>query len=98
MWVPWEGGHKGRPYRGTCRFKVDTLLAYVGLFAVIWLRFGLLTDLVSRIVYLLALSYPLTDNPYDWYAGTTLFVLLAVSGLAVYGFLVSTAPARAGSC
>lgn len=67
-------------------------LINLGLFAVIWLRFGLLTDLVSRIVYLLVFSYPLTDNPSDWYAGTTLFVLLAVSSLAIYGFLVSKAP------
>jgi predicted Ser/Thr protein kinase len=67
-------------------------LAQAGLIAVIWLRFGLLVDLTSRIVFLLVLTYPLTDNPSDWYAGTTLFVLLAVGGLAVYGFVVSTAP------
>jgi hypothetical protein len=67
-------------------------LANLGLLAVIWLRFGLLVDLTSRLVYLLVLSYPLTRDPSDWYAGTTLFVLLAVSSLAIYGFVVSTAP------
>jgi hypothetical protein len=62
----------------------------VALVIFIWLRFGLLANIASRLTYLLALSYPLTDNPSDWYAGTTLFVLLAVSGLAIYGFVVST--------
>jgi serine/threonine-protein kinase len=70
-------------------------LVKVGLLFVIWLRFGLLADLASRVVYMLVLSYPLTRDPSDWYAGTTLFVLLAVSGMAVYGFVVSTAPTRA---
>ncbi len=57
----------------------------------IWLRFGLLVDLVARMVFLLVLCYPLTTDPAAWYRGTTLFVVLAVTGLATYGFLTSTA-------
>jgi serine/threonine-protein kinase len=66
--------------------------AKVAIVLFIWLRFGLLANITSRLTYLLALSYPLTDNPSDWYAGTTLFVVLAISSLAVYGFVVSTVP------
>jgi predicted Ser/Thr protein kinase len=66
--------------------------AKVALDLFIWLRFGLLANIAARLAFLLVLTYPLTDNPSDWYAGTTLFVLLAVGGLAVYGFVVSTAP------
>jgi hypothetical protein len=62
-----------------------------------WLRFGLLANIAARLAFLLVLTYPLTDNPSDWYAGTTLFVLLAVGGLAVYGFVVATAPNLAPS-
>jgi serine/threonine-protein kinase len=64
------------------------------LVLLVWLRFGLLTDLAARVVYLLLLSYPLTYNSSDWYAGTTLFVLMAVSSLAFYGFATSTGLVR----
>jgi predicted Ser/Thr protein kinase len=64
----------------------------VAIALVIWVRFGLLADLASRVAYTLVLTYPLTHDPSDWYAGTTLFVSLAVTGMAVYGFAVSTAP------
>ncbi|MFL6292831.1 MAG: protein kinase domain-containing protein [Thermoanaerobaculia bacterium] len=61
------------------------------LFLFIWLRFGLLVDLVTRMIFLLVLSYPLTSDPAAWYRGTSLFVVLAVTGLATYGFAMSTA-------
>ncbi|MES1241553.1 MAG: serine/threonine-protein kinase [Acidobacteriota bacterium] len=57
----------------------------------VWLRFGLLADLVARLVYLLVLYYPLSPDLSAWYSGATLFVLLAVTGMAVYGFVTSTA-------
>jgi serine/threonine-protein kinase len=66
----------------------------VGLMLFTWLRFGFLADLASRMVFALVLFYPLTRDPSDWYAGTTLFVLLAVSSLAVYGFAISTSGSR----
>jgi hypothetical protein len=56
----------------------------------VWLRFGLLADLVARLVYLLVLFYPLSPDLSAWYSGATLFVLLAVTGMAVYGFVIST--------
>ena len=56
----------------------------------VWLRFGLLADLVARLVYLLVLFYPLSPDFSAWYSGATLFVLLAVTGIAVYGFVTST--------
>jgi predicted Ser/Thr protein kinase len=56
----------------------------------VWLRFGLLADLVARLVYLLVLFYPLSPDLSAWYSGATLFVLLAVTGMAVYGFVTAT--------
>jgi serine/threonine-protein kinase len=56
----------------------------------VWLRFGLLADLVARLVFLLVLYYPLSPDLTAWYSGATLFVLLAVTGIAVYGFVTST--------
>ncbi|HEX3131597.1 MAG TPA: serine/threonine-protein kinase [Thermoanaerobaculia bacterium] len=56
----------------------------------VWMRFGLLADLVARLVYLLVLYYPLSPDLSAWYSGATLFVLLAVIGVAVYGFVTST--------
>jgi hypothetical protein len=56
----------------------------------VWMRFGLLADLVARLVYLLVLYYPLSPDLFAWYSGATLFVLLVVTGVAVYGFVTST--------
>jgi hypothetical protein len=36
------------------------------------------------------LFYPLSPDLSAWYSGATLFVLLAVTGMAVYGFVTST--------
>lgn len=56
----------------------------------VWLRFGLLADLVARLVFILVLYYPMSPDLSAWYSGATLFVLLAVTGMAVYGFVTST--------
>jgi hypothetical protein len=56
----------------------------------VWLRFGLLADLVARLVFMLVLYYPMSLDLSAWYSGATLFVLVAVTGMAVYGFVTST--------
>jgi len=56
-----------------------------------WARFGLLTDMSGRLVYVLALRYPLNLDLSVWYSEATLFAVLAIGGLALYGFAVSTA-------
>lgn len=56
-----------------------------------WVRFGLLTDMVARLIYVLVLRYPVNPDLSVWYSGATLFVVLVVTGLALYGFTASTA-------
>ena len=66
-----------------------SLLLSLQLFA--WVRFGLLADMASRLAFLLVLSYPIDPDLSAWYSGATLFAVLAVTGLALYGFVTSTA-------
>ncbi len=63
----------------------------VALVLTLWIRFGVLTDLTGKLVFLLALRYPLSLDFSAWYSGTTVFVILAILGLAVYGFVTATA-------
>lgn len=63
----------------------------VVLVLILWTRFGVLTDLTAKLVFLLALRYPLTSDLSTWYSGATVFVIVAVLGLAVYGFATATA-------
>ncbi len=62
------------------------LVSAVTLFVLV--RFGLLAVtacLMMRLLY----SVPITLNPSVWYAGRSYLVLLAVTGLAAYGFAVA---------
>ena len=65
------------------------LTAFLLLF--IWVRFGLLATIASRLVYMLVLDYPIDPDLSAWYSGATLFAVFAVVGLALYGFFTSTA-------
>ncbi|MEK6286875.1 MAG: serine/threonine-protein kinase [Acidobacteriota bacterium] len=53
------------------------------------LRFGLVTFAISQFVYLLLFSVPITTDFSAWYAGSSLFTLLAVLALAGYAFYTS---------
>ena len=55
--------------------------------ALLWvfLRFGLLA-LVFNGYFHHFLEFPLTTDPSAWYAGTSLFLLVVLALLAVFGF------------
>jgi len=54
------------------------------------LRFGLLA-LVFSFLFNHFLELPLTTDSSAWYAGTSLFLLLVLAALAVYGFRIALA-------
>ena len=56
----------------------------------VFLRFGLLALVFSNI-FGHSLQFPLTADPSAWYAGTSLFLLLVLAGVAVYGFRIALA-------
>ena len=70
---------------------VDLLLtsALAALFLFFLFRFGWLSIAVGLFVNDVLLAFPLTFDPTAWYAGNTLFALVVVFGLAIYGFKVS---------
>jgi len=57
----------------------------------VWVRFGLLADMASRLTFELIVRCPLNPDLSTWYSGATLFAVLAVTGLALYGFVTATA-------
>jgi eukaryotic-like serine/threonine-protein kinase len=63
----------------------------------VFLRFGLLA-LVFANYFGHCLQFPLTTDSSAWYAGTSLFVLLVLAALAIYGFRIALAgkPAFSG--
>ena len=56
----------------------------------VFLRFGLLSWVFSNY-FGHCLEFPLTTDASAWYAGTSLFVLLVLAALAVYGFRIALA-------
>jgi serine/threonine-protein kinase len=56
----------------------------------VFLRFGLLA-LVFATFFNHFLEFPLTTDSSSWYAGTSLFLLLVLAALAVYGFRIALA-------
>ena len=52
-------------------------------------RSGWLSMAVGLFVFDVLGAFPLTFDPTAWYAGNTLFALVVVFGLAIYGFKVS---------
>jgi serine/threonine-protein kinase len=67
-------------------FGLVTATAYVFVF----LRFGLLA-LVFGNFFGHFLQFPLATDSSAWYAGTSLFLLLVLAALAVYGFRIAVA-------
>ena len=56
------------------------------LFVVVMLRFGMAALVTASMVAGLLSNFPITTNFSAWYAGTGLFGLALVAGLAVYAF------------
>ena len=56
----------------------------------VFLRFGLLAIVFGNYFGHL-LELPLTTDPSAWYAGTSLFLLIVLAALAIYGFRIATA-------
>ena len=52
-------------------------------------RFGLLATMAAQLVFFLSLEYPMTTDFSVWYASSTIFALVIILGLAVYGFYIS---------
>jgi serine/threonine-protein kinase len=70
-------------------------LAFAGLKAAlslfVWVRYGLLAGAVGQLVRYLCVAYPLTFELSAWYADVTVFVVVAVLGLAFFGFVTAVA-------
>jgi len=64
----------------------------------VFLRFGLLAWVFANY-FGHFLAFPLTTDSSAWYAGTSLFLLLVLAALAVYGFRIALAgkPVFAGA-
>ncbi len=56
----------------------------------VFLRFGLLAWVFANL-FGHCLQFPLTTDSSAWYAGTSLFVLLLLAAIAVYGFRIALA-------
>ncbi|HYO91326.1 MAG TPA: hypothetical protein VEQ40_06805, partial [Pyrinomonadaceae bacterium] len=54
-------------------------------------RFGLLAAITWQFFFLLSFTWPLTLNFSQWYSSGTIFVLMVLCGLALYGFYTSLA-------
>jgi hypothetical protein len=65
------------------------LIAASSVFAVA--RFGLLAMVAWSLFFFLSFAHPLTTNFSIWYAGNTIFSLLIIGGLSIYGFYTSLA-------
>jgi hypothetical protein len=65
-------------------------VVWAAAFIFVFLRFGLLA-LVFGNYFQHFLEFPLTTDSSAWYAGTSLFLLLVLAALAVYGFRIALA-------
>jgi hypothetical protein len=65
-------------------------LVIAAAFIFVFVRFGLLAWVFANL-FGHCLDFPLTTDPSAWYAGTSLFVLLVLAALAIYGFRIALA-------
>jgi serine/threonine-protein kinase len=82
--VPFEGGGFGGPIAAA--FGLVQAAALI----LVFLRFGLLAFVFGNY-FAHFLEFPLTTDSSAWYAGTSLFLLLVLAALAIYGFRIATA-------
>ena len=71
---------------------IAAVFGLIGAAAIIlvFLRFGLLALIFSNF-FVHFLEFPLTVDSSAWYAGTSLFLLLVLAAIAVYGFRIALA-------
>ena len=62
-----------------------------GLVRLTTARLGLLAIVTWLLFFLLSFFYPLTTDFSAWYAGSAIFSLSVIAGLAIYGFYTSLA-------
>lgn len=63
----------------------------VALGLIVLIRFGPLAVFVFNVYYILLSTLPVTINFSRWYIGRSLFLLVLLIGLAVYGFRAALA-------
>jgi hypothetical protein len=66
-------------------------LVIAALTLIVLLRFGLLALAVSQFTFFFLMHFPYTFDFSRWYAGRSLFALLIVLGLALFGFRTALA-------
>ncbi len=79
---------RGYGGRGWVGFGVGLLISAAVIF--VFLRLGLLV-LVFSNYFAHFLEFPLTTDASAWYAGTSLFLLLVLASIAIYGFRIALA-------
>jgi eukaryotic-like serine/threonine-protein kinase len=87
MAVPFEGGE--RIAGGTLIAAAFGLVRAAG-FILVFLRFGFLALVIGNF-FGHFLEFTLTTDSSAWYAGTSLFLLLVLASIAIYGFRIALA-------
>jgi hypothetical protein len=64
------------------------------LYVIAAMRFGLLAVMSLQLFFTLSFHYPVTGDFSSWYSGTTIFVVMILTALAVNGFYTSLAGQR----
>jgi len=80
----------GWPLQGGGPIAAAFGLVQAAALILVFLRFGLLAFVFSNF-FSHFLQFPLTTDSSAWYAGTSLFLLLVLAALAVYGFRIALA-------
>ncbi|MGB7555271.1 MAG: protein kinase, partial [Candidatus Korobacteraceae bacterium] len=70
---------------------VSTFAAIYAIAAFVVLRFGFIALAIGMFTVDVLLNIPVTTNLSSWYLGGSLFVMLTIIGLAVWGFYISLA-------
>ncbi len=70
---------------------VSTFAAIYAIAAFVILRFGFIALAIGMFTVDVLLNIPVTTNLSSWYLGGSLFVMVTIIGLAVWGFYVSLA-------
>ncbi len=76
----------GKAARGAQKGLVHLAAVDGAVAAIVVVRFGLVALAVGLFSTDMLLNVPLTADFSSWYAGNTIFPLLSIAGLAVWGF------------
>ena len=67
------------------------VIAIATIYIIAATRFGLLAVMSLQLFFDMSFHYPITGDFSSWYSGTTIFALIVIIGLALYGFYTSLA-------